>query len=95
MKFNLTRKFSLMCSLLLLFSLINAKYLCQIVQTFFNVVLHSMSLCHTDLKPENMLFVDSSCDVFRNEDVVSLNFHFCEKSLELIELSSINKVSLV
>jgi thiamine kinase-like enzyme len=36
----------------------------------FTSVLHSMSLCHTDLKPENMLFVDSSYDLLYNEKMV-------------------------
>ncbi|KAK3699575.1 hypothetical protein QZH41_014276, partial [Actinostola sp. cb2023] len=30
--------------------------------------LHDMKLTHTDLKPENMLFVNSDCDVFYNKE---------------------------
>ena len=39
---------------------------------FFFVVLHSIRLTHTDLKPENMLFVNSDYDVYWNENLVCL-----------------------
>ena len=35
-------------------------------------VLHDMKMTHTDLKPENMLFVDSDFDIFYNQKMVSL-----------------------
>ena len=40
------------------------------------VVLHSIRLAHTDLKPENMLFVDSGYDVYWNEHLVIVFFIF-------------------
>ena len=39
---------------------------------FFLAVLHSIRLTHTDLKPENMLFVNSDYDVYWNENLVCL-----------------------
>jgi len=43
----------------------------NIVSCFF-VVLHGIRLAHTDLKPENMLFVDSGYDVYWNENLVKV-----------------------
>ena len=40
--------------------------------SFLLLVLHSMKLAHTDLKPENMLFVDSGYDIYWNENLVSI-----------------------
>lgn len=34
------------------------------------LVLHDMKLTHTDLKPENMLFINSDCDIYYNKEKV-------------------------
>ncbi|CAB3978491.1 dual specificity kinase CLK2 isoform X1 [Paramuricea clavata] len=50
--------------------------------------LHSMSLCHTDLKPENMLFVDSSSDLFRNEKMKTRDRIVRKPDIKVIDFGS-------
>ena len=38
-------------------------------------VLHEMKMTHTDLKPENMLFVNSDCNVTYNPRMVCIHIY--------------------
>ena len=47
-----------------------------------------MSLCHTDLKPENMLFVDSSYDVCYNEKMKTRDRVIRRTDIKVIDFGS-------
>ncbi|XP_028405018.1 dual specificity protein kinase CLK2-like isoform X2 [Dendronephthya gigantea] len=50
--------------------------------------LHGMSLCHTDLKPENMLFVDSSYDLYYNEQMNTQDRIVRKTDIKVIDFGS-------
>ncbi|EDO33758.1 predicted protein [Nematostella vectensis] len=50
--------------------------------------LHEMKLTHTDLKPENMLFVNSDCDVFYNKDTKQDQRYVKSSHMRLIDFGS-------
>lgn len=50
--------------------------------------LHSIKLTHTDLKPENMLFVDSSYDYFWSDNARQNIYVLRKSDIELIDFGS-------
>ena len=70
---------SIVCVSLLTLNLLYCVVACCCFQCLIDFqfsVLHEMKLSHTDLKPENMLFVNSDCNVTYNSRMVSTCFFY-------------------